>query len=185
METHDMIHIDRLRLRVALLLLLAILAPLAVANAAPGGGPGSAAALQLPITGTFTDAANGIGTFTGTLNLQRFALQNGNLVAVGTLVGTLTDAAGNVLGTIVRNVAIPIVGTATQASCEILHLELGALDLNLLGLAVHLNQVVLDISAVPGAGNLLGNLLCSVAHLLDGGPLAGLIAQLNQLLQLL
>jgi hypothetical protein len=60
---------------------------------------------------------------------------------------------------------------------------LGPLDLNLLGLMVHLNQVVLDITAVPGAGNLLGNLLCAVAGLLDqGGPLQGLINLLNQIL---
>jgi hypothetical protein len=186
METHEMTHLDTPRLRVALLLLLALLAPLATAHAAPGGGGGGgSSALQLPITGTFTDATNAIGTFTGTLNLQRFAIQNGQVVAVGTLVGTLTDAAGNVLGTVVRNVTLPLLGSATQASCEILHLELGPLDLDLLGLTVHLNRIVLDISAVPGAGNLLGNLLCGIAHLLDGGPLAGLIAQLNQLLQLL
>jgi len=48
---------------------------------------------------------------------------------------------------------------------------LGPLDLNLLGLEVHLNRVVLDIVAVPGAGNLLGNLLCAVAGLLDGTDL--------------
>ena len=38
----------------------------------------------------------------------------------------------------------------------------------------------------PGPGNLLGNLLCSVAHLLDNnGPLAGLQTLLNQLNMLL
>ena len=48
---------------------------------------------------------------------------------------------------------------------------------------MHLNQVVLDITAVPGAGNLLGNLLCAIAGLLDGGsPLGGLAALLNNLL---
>ena len=46
---------------------------------------------------------------------------------------------------------------------------LGPLDLNLLGLEIHLQRVVLDIVAVAGAGNLLGNLLCAVAGLLDGG----------------
>ena len=53
------------------------------------------------------------------------------------------------------------------SSCSVLHLVLGPLDLNLLGLAVHLNRVVLDITAIPGAGNLLGNLLCAVANLLN------------------
>ena len=41
---------------------------------------------------------------------------------------------------------------------------------------------MLDIIAVAGAGNLLGNLLCAVAGLLDGGPLAGLLGQLQTLL---
>jgi hypothetical protein len=55
-----------------------------------------------------------------------------------------------------------------QDVCPILHLELGPLDLDLLGLRVQLNQVVLDVTAIPGPGNLLGNLLCAVAGLLDG-----------------
>jgi hypothetical protein len=65
--------------------------------------------------------------------------------------------------------------------------------LNLLGLVVHLDQVNLDITAEQGSGNLLGNLLCAVAGLLDpptggggGGGLTGLlngiVALLNQIL---
>jgi hypothetical protein len=42
------------------------------------------------------------------------------------------------------------------AACPILHLDLGPLDLNLLGLHVHLNEVILNIEAIPGPGNLLG-----------------------------
>ena len=71
---------------------------------------------------------------------------------------------------------------SSVAPCKILHLVLGPLDLNLLGLHIHLNRVVLDIEAIPGPGNLLGNLLCAVAGLLDGGPLGGLLAQLTDLL---
>ena len=68
---------------------------------------------------------------------------------------------------------------------------LGPLDLNLLGLEVHLKKVILDIIvAVPGAGNLLGNLLCAIAHLLDGTPLSNvqllrLANVLNRILGLL
>ena len=64
--------------------------------------------------------------------------------------------------------------------CPILHLELGPLDLNLLGLRVQLNQVVLDITALPGPGNLLGNLLCAIAGLLDGVDLSGVLGNLLQ-----
>ena len=62
--------------------------------------------------------------------------------------------------------------------CQILDLTLGPLNLNVLGLVVTLNQVHLNITAVPGPGNLLGNLLCGVAHLLDG-PNAGLQNLIN------
>jgi len=118
----------------------------------------------------------------GTFTVQRFAQQNGALVAIGNVVATVTNAAGQT-STLVTPVAIPVDTSSTTASCEILHLVLGPLDLNLLGLTIHLDQVVLDITAVPGAGNLLGNLLCAIAGLLDGPPpLAGLLALLNNLL---
>ena len=55
-----------------------------------------------------------------------------------------------------------------QGSCQILDLSLGTLHLNVLGLVVHLDPVHLNIAAQPGAGNLLGNLLCMVVHLLNG-----------------
>jgi hypothetical protein len=73
-------------------------------------------------------------------------------------------------------------GTSARATCDILHLVLGPLDLDLLGLQVHLDRVVLDIVAATGAGNLLGNLLCAVTGLLDGGPLGGVVGQLVDLL---
>jgi hypothetical protein len=42
--------------------------------------------------------------------------------------------------------------------------------------------VNLHITAISGPGNLLGNLLCSVTHLLDNNPLTG--TQLSQVLNL-
>ena len=64
-----------------------------------------------------------------------------------------------------------------------MHLVLAPLNLNLLGLKVHLDKVLLNIVAVSGAGNLLGNLLCAVAGLLDGGgALSSLLTKLNQIL---
>jgi hypothetical protein len=73
------------------------------------------------------------------------------------------------------------VGAQGILTCDVLHLELGPLDLTLLGLHVHLDQVVLDITADP-TGGLLGQLLCS---LLGGGPLAQLVSLLNQILAIL
>jgi hypothetical protein len=167
---------------IAVTLIMAILGvftlPSALAQPLP---PGSG--LTIPLTGTFTDALGGTGHFVGTFSVQRFAQDNNQIVAVGTLTGTLTDSVGAVLGSIVRTISLILNSAATQASCEILHLELGPLDLNLLGLVVHLDKVVLDITAVPGAGNLLGNLLCAIANLLNaGGALAQIINLLNQIL---
>jgi hypothetical protein len=58
------------------------------------------------------------------------------------------------------------------ASCDILHLALGPVDLNLLGLDVQLDNchggpVTVDITATRGGGNLLGNLLCNLSNLLN------------------
>lgn len=52
---------------------------------------------------------------------------------------------------------------------RILYLDVEGLFLDLLGLEVDLDEVVLDVSAVPGSGNILGNLLSAVARVLDGG----------------
>ena len=72
--------------------------------------------------------------------------------------------------------------STSAVSCDVLHLVLGPLDLDLLGLVVHLDKVVLDITAVPGAGALLGNLLCAVVGLLDGTGIGGLSGILTNLL---
>ena len=59
-----------------------------------------------------------------------------------------------------------------SATCNVLSLAIGPLDLNLLGLRVELDDcdngpVTIDITADP-SGGLLGGLLCAVANLLNG-----------------
>lgn len=162
--------------------LAALLAFLPV-TAALAQGSRPASGLTVPITGTAVAGADPAQAVAGTLTIQRFAMRNGALVAIGNVVATVTNTVTGVTSTLVTPVALPVDTSAITATCEILHLELGPLDLNLLGLAVHLDKVVLDVTAVPGAGNLLGNLLCAIAGLLDGpSPLAGLVAALNNLL---
>ena len=140
-------------------------------------GQGSSQGITIPVTGSGDGAA-----FVGAFNLQRFTVVDGVVSAVGTLTGTLTNALGQVTS-IVRTLVIPLDLGATQATCDILHLVLGPLHLDLLGLNVDLNQIVLDITAVAGAGNLLGNLLCAVAGLLDNP--GGLATLLNRILSIL
>ena len=86
----------------------------------------------------------------------------------------------------VMNGGSAAVGAAAIGSCDILSLVLGPLHLDLLGLQIDLNQVVLDITAQTGAGNLLGNLLCAITGLLDAGSLGQQVVNLlNQLIGVL
>ncbi|ADJ15732.1 hypothetical protein [Halalkalicoccus jeotgali] len=63
----------------------------------------------------------------------------------------------------------------SEEGTRVLHLNLDGLFLDLLGLEVDLDEVTLDITAIPGGGNLLGNLLSAVGGLLDGGDLGSLL----------
>jgi hypothetical protein len=138
--------------------------------------------LLVPVTGTVANITG--ATVNGTFAIQRFALQDGNLVAIGTLTATVTDALGNVIRTIIRQIVMDVLNP--QGTCEILSLQLGPLNLDLLGLQIFLDQVTLEIVAEPGAGNLLGNLLCAIAGLLDPLTLGNqLVNLLNQLIGVL
>jgi hypothetical protein len=175
-----------MKLRIAsFAVLVALLGTFLVAPLSTKAAPAAQVAnplVDIPITGTI----EGIGTFAGTFDVTRFAVQNGQLVAIGELSGTLTDLAGNVLGTVADFPLTLPVGAAQGATCEILDLSLGPLDLNLLGLVVHLDEINLTIDAQQSPGNLLGNLLCAVVGLLDGpgGALNGVAGLLNRILRL-
>jgi len=126
------------------------------------------------------------GKVTGHFTPLRSFVRNGKVVVQGDLHAVMTRSNGQVVGRPTKHNVTMLVANKgaqpraqAQAACNILHLVLGPLNLNLLGLAVHLNKVVLDITANSGSGNLLGNLLCAVAHLLDGTGL-----NLTQLLNL-
>jgi hypothetical protein len=99
--------------------------------------------------------------------VTRFVTRNGHLKAVGHLSGTLTKKSGATKA-VSERVRMPVNMSATRAanttsalpttsstastsavSCDVLHLVLGPLDLDLLGLVVHLDKVVLDITASP------------------------------------
>jgi hypothetical protein len=156
--------------------LILVFGLLAAAHAAPPGKP----RLEVPVAGP---------NFAGTFAIDRFVAVDGKAHAVGLVTGVLTTATGTT--SVVTNVSWPVADSqdatgraiTQQATCEILNLVLGPLHLDLLGLVIDLNQVVLNITAVAGAGNLLGNLLCAIVGLLDQPSLVDqLVKLLNQLL---
>jgi hypothetical protein len=154
----------------------------------------------VPVTG-ITDKGN---TFSGTMDVLGFINDTSDaehpLKAIASLSGSASD------GRRVTNaiILVPVISPAltalaeqhgfggralsssavqpaqTTAGCQVLDLVLGPLHLDLLGLVVDLNQVHLNITAQPGNGNLLGNLVCAIANLLNGsgGGTAGAAATL-------
>lgn len=129
---------------------------------------------------------------TGSFTPLKFVKKDGHVKVRGLINGVIHRGDGTTRTfTVMRTMRVKsIEGTRVtnarqaaqaMATCDVLNLVLGPLDLDLLGLQLHLDRVVLNIVAVSGAGNLLGNLLCAVVGLLDGG-LAGQLGQLTTLL---
>jgi hypothetical protein len=153
--------------------------------------------------------SNADGSFTGTIDIIGFvqsAVDTANPIhAIGVVNGTLKQGgsvqqvANAVVETPVTNftpasvtgfggkdLMAPISPAQTAGACQILHLDLGPIHLDLLGLVVDLNAIHLNIEAQPGSGNLLGNLLCAVTNLLNnaglGTALTNLVTSLTTLL---
>jgi hypothetical protein len=161
----------------------AVIASLAGATMAPAASAApkkadAASILATPITGTVGNLAYSV-----TPTVTGFTNQQGQLVANGNLVGTVTNTLTGVVTPINQAFSVPVTSAAAAGSCTILDLVLGPLHLNLLGLVVDLNQVHLTITGQQGPGNLLGNLLCGLANALNGGG-GGLANLLNRLLGL-
>jgi hypothetical protein len=149
--------------------------------------------------------------FQGTYGIQRFivAKRHGTrgVYAIGTLKGKLNGHRINKQGVMMPaklNGPSSTLATAAQAICPVLHLVLGPINLNLLGLQVTLGggnikpgqqaqlPITLNLTAHQGGG-LLGDLLCGVSNLLNANGLLGQLtghltqvtATLNSLISLL
>jgi hypothetical protein len=158
--------------------------------------------LTVPLAGVGTLSGECITS--GTLKIVGFAVDRSGSVPVLNAIGILNaqSATHSLVNQPVQIPVAPSVGGATGGlraaapiaaapllSCSVLNLVLGPLHLDLLGLVVDLNQVVLDITAQPGPTNLLGNLLCGVLGLLNLpaaiGAVTALVANLNTVVALL
>jgi len=138
--------------------------------------------LQLPVT-------SAAGAFTGTFSVDRFEVRDNAIVAVGIIRGSVAGT-GSVL---VGEVAAPVtVGAASaraaasnaavaQATCQVLHLDIGAVNLNVQGLVLATQPIGIDLSGDSAAP--LGNLVCTIQSTLNN--VVGLVDLLNQLLGVL
>ncbi len=138
---------------------------------------------QLSLTGVLTGAATLLDgsvvqvvdqAFTAAVELSK---DGGSTASIASPVSSSCET-----GAAAATTSLVAFQQVQLASCDVLFLDLGPLHLDLLGLTVDLSQVILDINAVTGAGNLLGNLLCALLGLLD---VTALLTAITQLLELI
>jgi hypothetical protein len=123
------------------LALLAAAMPAALASGSPSSKQRNGAKLSVGVT------------------VLHFAAQGKSISATGTVTGRLVDSAGHI-STIKQKVKLT---ATTGGGCQVLHLFLDQLDLQLLGLRAHLDQVTLDVTG-KRAGGPLGALFCRLAR---------------------
>jgi len=145
-------------------------------------GTDSRTSIRRPmIVGTYTDAAGGRGAFSGNLDLVRFAVRQQFIVVIGNLTGVLAESSGVVVGRVNEPVEFPVV--VVTGTCELLHLDIGPLDLEVRGILVHFEKDALGITVQNGPDR---SLLCSTAKLLASQPSHETVAtQLNTVLSVL
>ena len=144
---------------------LIAIAALAFAAAATSSGTAARTQRAAAATGSTTQ----IGTVNVRLTIKRFVRHGKRLYAVGAATARFlpTDAQAGTLptATATRPFTARVKSIRRLASadriCPILSLTLGPLDLNLLGLIVHLDQTHLVITA-DSEGGILGQLLCGL-----------------------
>ena len=110
----------------------------------------------------FCQLANASGVLGTAQKAQLAAAQmNRHLRAVTIMrVKAIIYAPNNASGHAGMQVYSPQGALQAQDECQVLHLILGPLHLELLGLVADLNKIVLDLTAVPGT--LLGNIFCQL-----------------------
>ncbi len=167
------------------------------------GGTGIASAQDSPARLTQVVPVTGSKNFKGTYTIERFVKRGNKVYSVGTIKGKVGNKrvtkenvrmpakVANASGTSARASQVPplpLPPLPPGNACQILSLDLGPINLNLLGLVVRTNQIQLRIDAVQGAGNLLGNLLCGITGILNPSiantPLGQLAQILNAILAL-
>lgn len=146
--------------------------------------PSNSLLTDLNVDGLLSDGNNLEGTLT--ITKVGYDQVNKTLLVSGVL-SYGTQSTGSTVSTLTQeftNIPAELSKTSNQkqiGSCDILFLDLGPIFLDVLGLEVDLSEIILDIDAVSGSGNLLGNLLCALVGLLDGGSLSGILQIINQI----
>ena len=125
-------------------------------------------ALLFALNGTVAEAKQNVTLLNVVPTVTSLTISNGQLLAGGTVSAVVN---GTSYSSLFSNVPVNLTLATNQTgagACPILDLELAPITLNLLGLVVETSPICLKITAYAGGG-LLGDLLCSVANLLNRG----------------
>jgi hypothetical protein len=116
-----------------------------------------------------TQRAETAGTVAVKFTIQRFIKTAHSLTALGTVTATFTPRDGSTPTVVKQPFRAKVVTAARLFSaasslriCQVLRLQIDKLSLNLLGLHVDLDKVVLSITA-NSRGGVLGALFCALA----------------------
>jgi hypothetical protein len=181
--------ISKMRVATVVSMALLLLGTGGPAKAWQGTVPQARERWRLPVTGVVAEG----GTFAGTFTVQRFEARGEQVFAIGLVSGSVTSPVGAPVG--MAHVAVPVlvgpaagaVRTAAQGAapqdCGVLHLEFGAINMDLLGLHVTTTPITADLSGTSGPTDVLGTLICTILETL--GNVIALVGLLNQLLGLL
>ena len=164
-------------------LFIGLLALLVATIALPGGaGAQTTPNVVIPVTGKLEDGTSFKGKI---VNPEVIYRESTDSLRISGILRYKNDAGETVRQEFNTGLKLSQLGVGTRVhqdpdNCRILILNIGRIHLDLLGLVVNIAPIHIDVTAVPGAGNLLGNLLCAVAGLLD--PSDDLAAFLQDLL---
>ena len=128
----------------------------------------AATAITARVHGTFVDRAGGLGVLSGDLIVVRFEVRSGTVTAVGRIVGSLADGAGNVLGQVDQELALPVSNVAS--TCNQLRMDLAATDADVLQTLVHFDGEVAGFDSRDGTTPKALGVLCAAGELLRGKP---------------
>jgi hypothetical protein len=118
---------------------------------------GSPTYTQAPIMGSFRSPSGRVGSMTGWMRLGRFVTTSGGLRVSGVFAGELVDADGSLVGWGSRRAVAPAeVVRAEIASVGIVQsegseacVEVGSVDVDLLGFCVHVEPFSLGVGRPP------------------------------------
>lgn len=132
-------------------------------------------AITARVHATFVDKAGGLGVMNGDMSIVRFDVRNGTLTAIGRIDGALADSAGNILGQVDEELALPVENVTS--TCNQLRMDLAAVDADILDTSVHFDREAAGFDSREGATPKALGVLCAAGKLLQNKPAPDAIAR--------